>query len=330
MHDPSYKLLFSHPQMVEDLLRGFVREPWVQHLDFSTLENVTATAISDDLRSRHHDLIWRVRYGPRWLYVYLLLEFQSTVDPYMAVRVLTYVGLLYQDLIRRKELNADGRLPPVFPLVLYNGESRWRAASELSALIEPLPGLEAYQPQQRYWLLDEGVYRDDELSPLRNVVAALFRLEHSREPAAIVEVLTALIEWLQAPEQATLRRAFTEWLRRVLLPARLPGVELPQMQELSEVKDMLAERVKQWTEQWKQEGLEQGRREGRQEGLQQERLLLCRLTQRRFDAATAKQLAVLLQTVDNPDVLTEMGEYLIDATTGAELLAQVRERVDRL
>jgi len=24
MHDSAYKLLFSHPQMVEDLLRGFV------------------------------------------------------------------------------------------------------------------------------------------------------------------------------------------------------------------------------------------------------------------------------------------------------------------
>ena len=29
-HDHSYKNLFSHAQMVEDLLRGFVREDWVQ------------------------------------------------------------------------------------------------------------------------------------------------------------------------------------------------------------------------------------------------------------------------------------------------------------
>ena len=42
--------------------------------------------------------LWRVRWGERWLYVYLLLEFQSTVDRLMAVRLLTYVGLLYQDL----------------------------------------------------------------------------------------------------------------------------------------------------------------------------------------------------------------------------------------
>ena len=36
-HDHSYKLLFSHAEMVADLLRGFVHEDWVAQLDFSSL-----------------------------------------------------------------------------------------------------------------------------------------------------------------------------------------------------------------------------------------------------------------------------------------------------
>ena len=39
--------------------------------------------MSDDLRRREGDLLWRVRLGATWLYVQL--EFQSTVDPTMAV-----------------------------------------------------------------------------------------------------------------------------------------------------------------------------------------------------------------------------------------------------
>ncbi|GKW50433.1 Rpn family recombination-promoting nuclease/putative transposase [Halomonas sp. NCCP-2165] len=39
-HDNSYKLLFSHPQMVKDLLQGFVKEAWVERLDFSTLQKI--------------------------------------------------------------------------------------------------------------------------------------------------------------------------------------------------------------------------------------------------------------------------------------------------
>lgn len=37
-HDQSYKLLFSHAEMVADLLRGFVHEDWVQQWDFTSLE----------------------------------------------------------------------------------------------------------------------------------------------------------------------------------------------------------------------------------------------------------------------------------------------------
>ena len=80
-HDSSYKLLFSHPAMVEDLLTGFVHEDWVAELDFATLEKVPGSYVSDDLRPRADDVVWRVRWREHWLYIYLLLEFQSDVDP---------------------------------------------------------------------------------------------------------------------------------------------------------------------------------------------------------------------------------------------------------
>ncbi len=88
-HDPGYKSLFSHPTMVEELLRGFVRQDWIEHLDFSTLERMSNSFVSEDLRERHGDLIWRLRLrgdADEWVYLYLLLEFQSTSDRFMAVR----------------------------------------------------------------------------------------------------------------------------------------------------------------------------------------------------------------------------------------------------
>lgn len=71
---------------------------------------------TEDYRDRHDDVIWRVRWGQDWLYVYLLLEFQSEVDRFMAVRMMTYVGLLYQDLITQGKLTDEGRLRREFAL----------------------------------------------------------------------------------------------------------------------------------------------------------------------------------------------------------------------
>lgn len=62
-HDASYKLLFSHARMVEDLLRGFVHEAWVREVDFTSLEWVSGSYVSEDLRDREDDMIWRVRWG---------------------------------------------------------------------------------------------------------------------------------------------------------------------------------------------------------------------------------------------------------------------------
>ena len=277
-HDHSYKLLFSHAEMVADLLRGFVREDWVEQLDFSTLERANGSYVSEDLREREDDIIWRVRWGQEWLYIYLLLEFQSGIDRYMALRVMVYLGLLYQDLIRTGKLAADGNLPPVLPLVLYNGVPRWTAAQEIAELIQPAPGaLARYRPQLRYLLVDEGSFKDSQLSPLHNLVAALFRLENSRKPEDVSVVLGTLIAWLNEPEQQGLRRSFTVWLKRVFLPGRMPGVDFQQVHDLQEVNSMLAERVIEWTKEWERQGMEKGIEQG-------ERLLIIRQLEHKFGA----------------------------------------------
>ena len=55
MHDEHYKHLFAFPRMVEDLLRGFVRGDWIDAVDFSTLDKLSAEYVSDESRVRLGD-----------------------------------------------------------------------------------------------------------------------------------------------------------------------------------------------------------------------------------------------------------------------------------
>ncbi|MBK7002673.1 MAG: Rpn family recombination-promoting nuclease/putative transposase [Rhodoferax sp.] len=313
-HDNGYKNLFSHPQMVRDLLVGFVHEPWVAELDWNTLEKVSGSYVTDDLRDREDDIVWRVRFNERWLYVYLLLEFQSSVDEFMAVRLLTYLGLLYQDIIKQKTFTPSGRLPPVLPLVLYNGVRRWNAAQEISALIEVPPGrLQDYTPHLKYLLLDEGAIDESVPLALQNLTAALFRLEKTRTSDTMLAVVRALLEWLSEPEQKELDRAFSVWIRRVLLPARLPGVELPEIGDLLGVKTMLTEDVIDWTKQWWQEG----RQEGRQ--VEASRLLERQLTKRFGPLPPVVRTRLAQATVEQ---LEDWAERILDAASLDAVFAQ--------
>ncbi len=345
MHDAAYKGLFSYRRMVEDLLRGFVAPEWSDALDFSTLEKLPAEYVSDDLRQRHGDVVWRVRFRDEtWLYLLVMLEFQSTADPYMAVRILVYTGLLYQDLIRRGALGDGGRLPPVLPVVLYNGRPRWSAPVEVGDLIAPVEeALARYQPSQRYFLLDEGRWGEDDL-PRRNLVSALVALENSRSAEELPGLLAALSDWVGGSGEDELRRAFAEWVRQVVVPGRYGGVALPVVQTLEGGGSMLAESVKEWTEQWlregREQGLEQGLERGREQGLEQgreqglergraeERALLCRQAARKFDAETAERLSGMLGRLTDPERLAEVGDWIIECGTGTDLLTRAG-RLDR-
>jgi len=269
-HDHSYKQLFAHAEMVRDLLTGFVREDWVQSLDLASLETVKGSYVTDDYHDREDDIIWRVRWADGWCYVYILIEFQSTVDPFMAVRIACYISLLYQDLIAQKALTAAGTLPPVLPVVLYNGELRWTAPTELSVLIDPAPGgLAHYRPHWSYLLLDEGAIIGDAAYPaeVQNLVAALFQLEKARDEPTWLAVYARLVALLDSGTLDSLKRAFGRWIYRSFIRKKRPGIRLPDINDFQEVHIMLQQRV----EQWNAEILERGRKEGHKEGLAQAR-----------------------------------------------------------
>jgi hypothetical protein len=277
-HDNGYKFLFSSPELVRDLIAGFIPDPWLQSLDYKTLEKVPGSYVTDDLRNRADDVVWRVQVGGDWVYLYLLIEFQSTVDKYMALRMMVYTGLLYQDLIKRGEVLKEGKLPPVLPIVLYNGAPRWSAVTEVAELIPAVPGLVAqYRPQMQYLVIDEGGYSQGHLASLKNLVAAVFRIEHPSTPESIRELVGLLEAWLT--DMPELKRMFAVWIRATLMRRSDYTMTLPEVHNLKELNMALAERMVEWAEGYKAQGVQTGIQQGMQQG---EALALQKLLSKRF------------------------------------------------
>lgn len=315
-HDSGYKFLFSSPEMVRDLILGFVPDAWLHSLDYSTLEKVPGSYVSEDFKNRADDVVWRVRVGGQWVYLYLLIEFQSSVDKYMAVRMLVYLGLLYQDLIRRGEVLADGALPPVLPIVLYNGSPRWTAASDIRELIPPVPGLvEQYKPQLKYLLIDENAYSDHELASLKNLVAAVFRIEHPVSPESIGDLLTSLDEWLA--DRPDLRRMFAVWIRATLMRKAKYRIVLPQVEELQELKIMLADKLEQWALDHEARGMEKGVHKG-------EALALRKLLTKRF-GAVPDSMGARIEAASLEQIETWF-DRAVDAASLAEIFGAMPDR----
>lgn len=320
MHDPVYKLLFSEPRMVEDLLRAFVPGAWTDALDFSTLDKQPAEYLGENLRRRLGDMLWRVRFrtpahrGARELLV--MLEFQSSSDPDMAIRILAYAGLAHQQSVRTGALDAHGALPPVLPIVLYNGESRWTAAAEAGDLVATVDAaLARYQPSQRYLLLDEGAIGDEDL-PLDNRMSALVALENSTSVEELLRVLGEAFARFDGAEDEGLRAALYEWARHS--PMTGQGEALPSRRELEGGSEM-ATLQEAHAREWKARVLREGREQGRMD-------LLRRQAKRKFGARATERFAAMLDDLDDPERLAEIGDWLIECDTADTLL----QRMERL
>ncbi|MFN3076667.1 MAG: Rpn family recombination-promoting nuclease/putative transposase [Alphaproteobacteria bacterium] len=262
MTDSIYHRLFSHPIMVEQLVREFVPEAMAAGLDFSRMERVNAKFHASTGSRREGDVIWRIpTVGGEDVYLYLLCEFQSTVDWWMPVRTQVYEGLLWQHVIAEKKLKAGDRLPPVLMLLLYNGEPRWLAPADIAEMIALPPGspLWPWQPRVRYHLLDMGAVPGDDLASRDSLAALLFRLEQPHEPDELADLIDEVVGWFRRhPGYEQLKSLFTELVRQAIEGF---GTSIAIPDDLVEMQTMLAKQGEVWKRRWLAEGKAEGKAE---------------------------------------------------------------------
>lgn len=294
--------------MVEQLVRDFVPQAMAAGVDFAGVDRVSAKFhhTGSGLR-REGDVIWRLptRDGES-IYLYLLLEFQSRPDRWMAVRSLIYQGLLWQDIVAGDGARTDGRLPPVLTVVLYNGARPWSVATNVTSLIA-LPAdssLWSWQPRACYHLLDMGRFPGSELARRDTLAALLFQLEQPQNPVELAALITTVIGWFRShPSYGDLRRLFAELVGQAMAGV---GIVDSVPTDLQEMQTMLATLGEEWRRQWREEGLAEGRAAGQAH-------LLTRLLVRRFGSLpTAAQQRIAAASLDQLD---QWADRVLDAPT---------------
>ena len=316
-HDQSYKLLFSLPLAVEQLIRRFIHPDLADELDFERVENLATERTTQGLIRSHADLLWKIHFRGSTRFMLLPIEFQSAVDRYMAVRVLYYVAIAYHGLIskrgRAKKLAPGGLLPPVLAVTIYNGRKAWTAPNDVFDLIEPVQGwLSRRQPRLRHHVLDLRTLARQPL-PESNVVSWIARMERDSLAENVSRVVQEVLEKYPGPEHATLREAFREWVLGAAESWGIGGEVLDQLKSLKEARMIYA-------------GVEEAKEQAHREGLGEGRAtLVCRLARLKFGSETAERLARLLEGITDAERIARIGDRIIECETGAALLAQARE-----
>ena len=368
-HDQWYKRGLANKVVVWHLLRGYVRhkvkggKEWIDRFEFASLERVATEQVDQDLRSIINDMVWRVRFRDadgqqRWLHVLLMFEFQSEIDWFMALRVQRYAVQLYDSEWRDRKARRKDRLPPILPVVIYNGETPWRAATRMADLVGEgavphgaRPSADPSFTGDSYVLIDMKAYKGKAL-PSDNAFSLMVQAELMEDEADVSKVLTEALPVLRKPDRAGLRETFPVWFGRLIadrMGITLEFMEdwkmLDRMEQTGELRTTLKERFQaryaairtEGLREGLQEGHRKGIREGLQEGhrkgireereqsLERQRRGLRRLARKKFGEETASRLAARLVATRSADRLEDVGEWIIECEDSDALLARVQD-----
>ena len=242
IHDFGYKRLFSNVIIFRQLLESFVDQPWVKELDFSEAETVNSSFISKNYKKTESDIIYKLKLkNGKDAYVYVLLEFQSSVDRFISVRILNYLTSLYVSLIRSGQVK--DKLPPVFPILLYNGDPKWTAPDNVADLIENHHVLGDYGIGFKYLKIIENEYSEKDLLEIKNIASAIFLTENHYH---LKKLGKELIELFKKEDQEAVS-LFFNWFYMLAKDGRIDSSNTKAFKKIytnvMEVKQMFATAV---------------------------------------------------------------------------------------
>ena len=289
--DRSARWLFQNRAYVRGLFE-IVAGHLAPRIDFNQLKFIERSFLADNLEELVADLVFRVPFRDESdtdeLFIYILIEHQSTVDTKMPFRVLSYMvnilALQRREWVANNVPESQQQYRPVIPILFYTGEQRWNAPLTINALMAVPDVLSEFIPKFKILLLDVKSTEPATLTqtghPLGWVLTVL-----QKENASEAEIKRALIEailYLNTLGEAQKKQweiAISYLL--LLILHRRPAAQHDSLKTVvqeqispsrrKEVTEMAYSMADRLLDEGRQEGHQEGRQEGHQEGTEQTR-----------------------------------------------------------
>ena len=274
-HDRFFKESWSRAEVARDFLTYYLPAKIVDLLDIDTLDLSKDSFVDKELREYFSDLLYKVELRDgRAVYVYVLLEHKSYLEPLIAFDLLRYMVEIWNLLLKRAK--AGEKLPAIIPMVLYHGRGGWHIAQDFRSLIADDGKLERYLPDFHYELCDLSDFDDEEIkgAVVLRVAMLLFKYVFRDE---LLDRLPGILGLLR---ELTDKRSGLEYLETVLryLSSGTDKVDKDDLRQAVETAlpeiggKVMSTIAETWVEEGMQKGLQQGIQQGVQQGIQQGRL----------------------------------------------------------
>lgn len=278
IHDKSYKALFSNKDIFLNLINDFTENEWKNELTAENLTLVNKSFILADYEEVESDIVYQAEIAGQKVIFYVLLEFQSSVDYSMPIRLLLYMSEIWREVLKsisNEEVKRKGfKLPAIVPIVTYNGAREWNMPLNFKEKINAYELFEDKILNFEYVLLDVNRYKKSELVEKESISSAIFLLDQKvdvKEYMDRLATITKAFNKLTEEEKLELKKWLANTLNEEIKAAALSILEADK-----EEVDKMTANITRTFQEMKEEAKVEGRLEGKLEGKLEEKLKIAK------------------------------------------------------
>ena len=266
-HDTLFRAVLATPDVLATWLPDALPESVAKRLQGTRIHVEPARFVLPGGEQRETDLLLSARdaTAPR-LRLLLVVEHQSHPDPFLGVRLATYMAAR---LDRMRQDRTPRPWAPLHALVVYQGQKRWSGRARLSALVEGSEQDGMLRLTPHFVHVSQMVDRLGERHP---VAGLAFRLLAAAPLGALWQaVVDAAPLWyrIRGLDRSAVRRHLYDYIGG-LVDTGPPPAAVTVLRHIDQDGDTMGlwkqQLLKQGFDQGRREGIERGRREGIERG----------------------------------------------------------------
>lgn len=273
-HDSAFKAALSDKRVAIDFLKNHLSKEVYEKIDLDTLELQNASFIDEELKSSEADVLYKALMKSedgvkREIFIYTLLEHQSTVDKWHPLRIVKYMVRIWEDF--RKQNPGSEALPIILPIIVYNGPNKYNASTSFTDLFGDHKKMAENMLLNPFSLLDLNTIEDEEIKHHYwcGLLELFMKKSRNSETLALLKEAKQLIDALSKEQNASgylivMVRYLISQTEAKDLGSFLEGIHgaLPK-----KVEEEIMNVAQQLEQRGMQKGIELGREEGINEGV---------------------------------------------------------------
>lgn len=200
LKDNAYKLIFDEPLLFVEFLKNFIPIDVLKNANPTDIEDITERFLPLFSDNKDSDTVKKIIIDNNEpLFVICILEHESEVNYTSSFKMLQYITYVLSDYVKendkrydtekkqgytslKRSNSKDFKLPPVLPIVFYDGATKWTSSTNFLDRTELNDVFHKYIPKFEYELVDLNKYSREDLVNYGNALSLIMLTDKVRTP----------------------------------------------------------------------------------------------------------------------------------------------------